>query len=143
MLFPKQGILGVFVDHRLILNAFSPVSLSEGRDCFILVLVSWRDRSYHDSLGVPTETVLQEPSEFAIPVGDVSALAISKGTDDIPERTQTQVDFLGFIQAVTTGLGFGLPLTARQVDQVQLADLETLLPLNYFLRFNLDYKNTM
>lgn len=52
---------------------------------------------------------------------------IDESTDHVTECGQGQVDFCGLFQPDTSCLSLALPLGASQVDEVELAGLETLL----------------
>ncbi len=55
------------------------------------------------------------------PVGHMPTLAIHQRTDDISQSSQGQVDLDALFQAVTRCSCLALPLTARQIHEVQLA----------------------
>ena len=48
--------------------------------------------------------------------------------DDVAQRRQRQVDLGGLAEAISCGARLGLTLTARQVNQVELARPQVVLP---------------
>lgn len=49
-----------------------PVGVAQGAECLIIVPVSRSNVGYHDSLGVATQAVMQEPGQLGVTVGDVA-----------------------------------------------------------------------
>ena len=45
--------------------------LPESGECLFVVVRSWTDGGYHDSLAVPPKVVLEQPSECGVTIGDV------------------------------------------------------------------------
>lgn len=54
----QQGVLGVFVDARLVLNVLCAGRIAQGVHGFVEVVVCWADIGNHDCLGVAAERVL-------------------------------------------------------------------------------------
>ena len=75
--------------------------------------------------GVTAERLLQNASEFALPIGDVRGLAISEGVDDLAQSSQTSIDLLGLIEQLALCASFGNLLTASQINEIKFAGLGT------------------
>ena len=64
---------------------------------------------------------LQQHRKLVVPVRH-KLLPAAQAPDNVPQRTQTHVDALRFLQPVAGRTGFPRALASRQIDQGQLAD---------------------
>lgn len=60
----------ISVYYRLILNVHCLASVLEGIETFLIIALGWTYASDHVSIGVATQTILQNTSQLAIPVCD-------------------------------------------------------------------------
>ena len=79
----EKSVFGIFIYFRLVFYSFSPVSISQGAQCFLIAGLGWGDIGDHASLHVPTEGVLQQSGQFRVTIRNVSAPAIDKTRNDI------------------------------------------------------------
>lgn len=70
-----------------------------------------------------------------------SYLAVCERIDDHTKRTQTLVDFLGFLQRLTSGASLANLFASRQIDKVQSARL--CRAFNRVLLVDVDHKERM
>mmetsp|Transcript_27415 Transcript_27415/g.78766 ORF Transcript_27415/g.78766 Transcript_27415/m.78766 type:complete len:517 (-) Transcript_27415:561-2111(-) len=120
-------VLGVLVDLGLVLDALGAVGVAQRRERLVVVVVRGAEVCHHDRLRVAAQGVLEQARELRVPVGDVRGLAVHERGDHVAERRQGEVDLGGLLQPVAGGAGLALPLGARQVDHVQLADADVAL----------------
>mmetsp|Transcript_71645 Transcript_71645/g.115663 ORF Transcript_71645/g.115663 Transcript_71645/m.115663 type:complete len:268 (-) Transcript_71645:884-1687(-) len=121
LVLTNHGVLGVFVDLWLVLDALSTVGVPQRGQRLVVVVVSWTKVRNHHRLGVATKRVLQQPCELGVSVRDVRGLAVHKGRDDVPQRREREVDLRRLLEPIASGTCLALPLRARQVHHVQLA----------------------
>ena len=123
-------LLGVQLDHWLVLDVHRSARVVKGRERFFSVLRRWANAGYHQSLGRPTETVHEEHGELRVAIRDVLALqflsiAPAEHTNDLAESEEALVDVSCLLDhRLPFGLGFFKPLAAGQVDE---GDLSVLL----------------
>ena len=77
---------------------------------------------------LPTEGVLEEPGELALPVGDVCVeplALLAQGGDDVAEGEEAEVNVDPLLQPVPFRVGLLLPLRPGQVHHVKLGNIGT------------------
>lgn len=98
--------LGVFVHLGLILDAAGALCIAQRAECLVVVPVRGPHVGDHDRLGVTSQTILQEPSQLAITVRDVTWVeAQSNGSGPSPTHAfAKKTANLGMLQrrAITT-----------------------------------------
>ena len=141
---PEQGVLGVLIDFGFILYELGPAGVSQGAQRLIVVVVGWRNGRNHDSFGIASQRILEQPGQLGIPVGDVMGLAIDQSRDHVAQSTQRQVYFGGLLHALACSARFACPLRPRQIHQIQLRGLVLLVPLLVvLLRVDVDGENAV
>mmetsp|Transcript_42244 Transcript_42244/g.66166 ORF Transcript_42244/g.66166 Transcript_42244/m.66166 type:complete len:212 (-) Transcript_42244:41-676(-) len=60
----KHRILGVLIDFGFIFDVLRPIRVPEGGDSLVIVVVSGPHVGHHDSLGVSSQGVLQQPRQL-------------------------------------------------------------------------------
>lgn len=63
---------------------------------------------YHHGLGVSPQRILKQTGQFGVSVGDVSALAVHQGGDNVTQGGEGQIDLRCFLQTLTCGSSFAL-----------------------------------
>jgi hypothetical protein len=107
--FTDHGILGIFIDSRLILDVFGTRSITKGRQGFLHIIVSRTDVGNHNGFCVTSERILKESSELGITIGHKSALRVGQATNNVAKSRKRQVNLNTLLHAFT--FSFGLALT--------------------------------
>jgi hypothetical protein len=81
----EEGILGILIDSRLILDHFSTRSVSEGGQSLLIIVISWRNGSNHNGFSVTSKRILEETGELAVSVWDMLRLALYQCRYDITQ----------------------------------------------------------
>lgn len=72
------------------------------------------DITHHDSLGVATQRVLQQPRQLGVAVRDVGRLAVHQGRYNIAQDREGLVDLGGFFEAGARRLCLALTFRALE-----------------------------
>ena len=127
LVLSQEGVFRIFVDPWLVLDVFGSRSIPKSVHGLIKVVVCGTDVCNHDRLGVSTERVLQQPSQFRVTIRDVSCLRVCQRRDNMAQRGERQVDLSGLLESVTRGTCLSDPLRARQVHHIELTNTNMLL----------------
>ena len=125
----QHGVLGILVDGRLVLDRLGAVGVAQRAQRLLVVVAGGRQGGDHQRLRVAAERVLEEARELRVAIRYVLGLAVDERRYDVAERRERQVDLGGLLEAIAGGARLRLALAARQVHQIELADLVVLLAL--------------
>lgn len=81
----EEGVLGVFVDARLVLDGFGAGSVPEGGKRLVVVEIGGGNGGDHHGLGVAAEGVLEHARQLGVAVGDVVGFAVHQGADHVSQ----------------------------------------------------------
>lgn len=126
LILPKQSVFGIFVDGGVILDALGSRRVSKRAHRLVVVVIGWTDVGHHDRLGVAAQRVLEETGELGVAVRNVRALAVYQGRYDVAQSGEREIDLGCLLQSNACGSRLGLTLAAGQIDQVKLANADTL-----------------
>ena len=76
LIFLKKSIFGVLVDARLVLDGFGSISVVQGTQGLLVVVISRGESGYHNGLGVTTEGVLEKTSQLGVTIGHMLGVPI-------------------------------------------------------------------
>ena len=76
LIFLKKSIFGVLVDTRLVLDGFGSISVVQGTQGLLVVVISRRESSYHYGFCVTTERVLEETGQLGVTIGHMLGVPI-------------------------------------------------------------------
>ena len=69
LIFLKKSIFGVLIDTRLVLDRFGSISIVQGTQGLLVVVISRGESGYHNGLCVTTEGVLEETGQLGVTIG--------------------------------------------------------------------------
>lgn len=110
--------MGIPVDHRLVLDLLSSVSITERAQCLIEIVISRTDTSDHQSDRVTAQRALQQSSQFRLAIRN-GLLARAQCRDHIAQAEQALVDLNALLEAFAGRLGLVHALRTGQVDQME------------------------
>ena len=76
LIFLKKSIFGVLVDARLVLDGFGSISVVQGTQGLLIVVICWGESGYHNGLGVTAKGVLEETSQLGVTIGHMLGVPI-------------------------------------------------------------------
>mmetsp|Transcript_7302 Transcript_7302/g.18852 ORF Transcript_7302/g.18852 Transcript_7302/m.18852 type:complete len:202 (-) Transcript_7302:123-728(-) len=82
----EHRVLGVLIDLGLVLDVLGAVGVAQCAHRLVKVVVRRPHVGNHHGLGVAAQRVLQQPRQLGVAVGDVAALAVHQGADDVAQR---------------------------------------------------------
>ncbi len=103
----------------LVLYLLGSMRISQSAQSFIKIIISRAKISNHYRFSIPAQRVLQQPSQLAIPVRNMSRFIIYKCRDHVSQSCQRLVYINSFFETVSLGLGFRLSFRTGQIHQVQ------------------------
>lgn len=123
----NHGVLGILIDSWLVLNIFGATSVSERADCLIAVVVRRPTVRNHYCFCITAQGVLEDTRQFGVSVWNVGALGIDETANDMAKRGERQVDLGGLLESIACCSRLALPLTTRQVNNIEFAYLDVRL----------------
>lgn len=118
----------------LILYILSPISIPQRTQSLIKIIVSRTQISYHHRLSIPSQRILQQPSQLRIPIRNMWWLRIHQCTYHIPQWCQWLIYINSLLKSISHRLSLTLSLTPSQIHQIQLTHSKLSISI-YLLRY--------
>ena len=112
----KESILGIFIYLWFILNELRSACITQSAQSFIIVIVSWRSSSDHNSFGISSKRILQQTGKLWISIRNMMSFSIDQSRNNISQSTQREIDFCRLFHAIPSRPSFACPFRPSKIN---------------------------